>query len=897
MTLFTVYYVTLSVEDGVRNYIRAEGLWAKAQKDAVISLEHYIQNHDQSELQSFNESIKVIKGYKTARLALSRETVDIMAARQGFLAGGTRPVEIDSMINLFVNFQGFSYMEQAIEIWALADYEIENLEHLADAINKETTTSKNKTHIQSLHDKVSEINSKLNHLEHQFSDILGEGARWIHRVSLFAFGIISFILIFLGLVISRKILQQVSDYNIQLDANKNYRNINELRLKKLLELSRKSNLYSEKELCGFALDIAVEVTNSKEGYLHILNENQKDITLVTWNRTALENCTAATDSHYPIDHAGIWADSARLRKVVVHNDYRNAPGRKGVPDGHFPITRHMSAPGIYDNKVNIIVGVGNKLNDYDEQDKRQLELVADEIQKLINRKRLDQALRESSNRFFDIVNLTSDMICEIDLKGNLSYVSIGVQKVLGYLPEDLIGRKSCFDLIGQDSYRKYRYYTRAGKKFYNFNHFATHKDGHEIYMESSGSPVFDHQGKVVGFRCSSHDVSEKRELEMQLRQAQKMESIGTLTGGIAHDFNNILGSILGYNELAMEEDNDKAKIKSYLEQIQIAGNRAKNLVSQLLSFSRQTKEENRPMKVAPLIKESAKLLRSSVPANIAIDTVIKEPDCFIIGNPTGIHQIIINLCSNASSALEETGGIIDITLESILITNEPSHIKSLAPGRYVCLKISDNGPGIHHKHLDKIFDPFFTTKDVGKGTGLGLSVVHGIVKSYGGQITVKTELGVGTVFCIYFKQVYVDIEEVTTFGNQDIISGAGTVMLVDDEQTLVNLMAMQLSSMGFNSLSFTDPLEALARFKEDPDKFDLVISDQAMPNITGLDMARTILSIRPELPIILCTGFSQTLTKEKATEIGVREMLIKPISKSDLSKAIGRVLPVKKISS
>ncbi len=380
-------------------------------------------------------------------------------------------------------------------------------------------------------------------------------------------------------------------------------------------------------------------------------------------------------------------------------------------------------------------------------------------------------------------------------------------------------------------------------------------------------------------------------MEEQLRQSQKMEAIGTLAGGIAHDFNNILGSILGYNELAMSQQNTKGKYKNYLEQVHTAGLRAKGLVSQLLTFSRQSHQSIKPTDVTTIVKEVLQLIRSTIPSNINITSHITTQECLVNGDATGIHQIVMNLCTNAAVTMQHTGGCLEVLLDNVDMDQSQANLISIQTGPFVKMTISDTGTGISPDVLPRIFDPFFTTKDVGKGTGLGLSTVHGIIKDYGGAINVETQVGEGTSFTVHLPRLMQKIDDLDKTDTVETIkTGKGTILLVDDELALAELGSTQLEAIGYRAVSYVDVRKALERFKADPEEFDAVITDQAMPHMTGFDLAKIILSIRPDIPVFLCTGFSQTVTLEKAKANGLTDMLMKPVSIKTLASVLHEAL-------
>lgn len=384
---------------------------------------------------------------------------------------------------------------------------------------------------------------------------------------------------------------------------------------------------------------------------------------------------------------------------------------------------------------------------------------------------------------------------------------------------------------------------------------------------------------------------EKRGLETQLRQAQKMEAIGTLAGGIAHDFNNILSPIIGYTEMILEDIPKGNKIWEKLEQVQMAANRARDLVRHILTFSRQTDQELTPLEVQPVIKDSLKLLRASLPSTIEIKRNIDMNCGPILADLTQIHQVVMNLCTNAFHAMREEGGILSVELSEEEISSADLMYKlNLNPGPHAKLSISDTGHGMKRSVQDRIFDPYFTTKEPGEGTGLGLAVVHGIVKSYGGDIKIYSEPGKGTTFHLYFPCIEVEMSEQEPSMGDAVMKGHEHILVVDDEKYIVTMMKEMLERLGYKVSPFTSSLEAFEEFRKNPDRFDLVITDQTMPGMTGAELAAELMRARRDIPIILCTGFSELLSEEKAKVVGIKEYISKPVVKSEIAKAIRQVL-------
>jgi PAS domain S-box-containing protein len=488
----------------------------------------------------------------------------------------------------------------------------------------------------------------------------------------------------------------------------------------------------------------------------------------------------------------------------------------------------------------------------------------------------------------------------VQKEGKYVYLNPTALKVLGASkPEELVG-KSILDIVHPDYWDAARDRHRLieqGKPVPLIQEKIVRLDQKVIDVELRQIEVLDrddHTVMVVGQDITEQKkaVREKELLQEQLQQAQKMEAIGTLAGGIAHDFNNILAAILGYAELASLDIPKDSKAQENLQNSIKSAHRAKNLVQQILAFSRQKKQERRPMDIRPIMKEGVKFLRASLPSTIEIRQEMEENLGTIEADPTQIHQVLINLCMNASQAMDGQGGVLGVFLNKIDL-DEGRSLPGLGlePGPYLRLRVSDTGQGIPPEILPRIFDPYFTTKEVGKGTGLGLAVVHGILKSYGGGISVSSEVGKGSSFDVYFPRIEAPGSTLEAVKVEPLPRGRKErVLFVDDEQAIVEIGQKFLEYLGYEVVVRTSSLEALELFRAKADQFDLVITDMTMPNLTGEGLARGILGIRPGMPIILCTGFSEHMSGEKAKALGIREFVLKPLVVMDLAKAIRRSL-------
>ncbi len=526
--------------------------------------------------------------------------------------------------------------------------------------------------------------------------------------------------------------------------------------------------------------------------------------------------------------------------------------------------------------------------------------VSDEIALGILRKQTDQKLLRNIQYLSSIIENIPTCIQLIDINGVVLEMNPAGLVMLGVSSKKSIVGMSIYDFIVDKDKEVFQHFNEEvckGKKK-NLTFSINALDGKERAMMSVAVPLYySPKGAVVQLGIVQ-DVTnemaldaEKAELQNQLSQTQKMESLGTLAGGIAHDFNNILTAIYGYAELAQMDTTISKTLQEDLNEIIHGADRAKELVKQILAFCRKTDHELQPLRIQIILKEVLKLLRSTLPSTIEIRQDIC-PDCEpVLADPTQIHQVVMNLCTNAYHAMRENGGCLDVSLASVELTEKSSATMFLKPGYYVRLTVSDTGSGIAKDYLGRIFEPYFTTKKQGEGTGLGLAVVHGIIESLNGKITVDSIIDKGTTFNVYMPALQLKAgKNSKTAADTDVPMGKERILFVDDDKVIVELQQINLESLGYTVTGVTNSVIALQIFREEPNTFDLLITDMTMPDMTGEELSKKVLAIRPGMPIILCTGYSSRINEEKAKKIGISAFAEKPLSRINLAKIIRKAL-------
>lgn len=557
------------------------------------------------------------------------------------------------------------------------------------------------------------------------------------------------------------------------------------------------------------------------------------------------------------------------------------------------------------------------------------------IRNITNRRKGQDALKESERRWATTLESIGDAVIATDRSSRITYMNPVAEGLTGWTMKEALERpvEEVFNIVDEYSRQKAANPVTKVLEEGGIVTLANHtillrRDGREVPIDDSGAPIKEKEGEITGvvlvFRNITarrsaeealrrvhaelerrveertaelqdaydrlmEETREREKAEAQLRQAQKMDALGTLSGGIAHDFNNILAAILGFTEMVRGRLPEGGRDAHSLDRVMEAGLRGRDLVKQMLTFSRKGEMERRPLQLSHLVKESMKLLRASIPTTVGIRVKADSDSGLILGDPVQMQQVLFNLCTNAAHAMKEDGGNLDIELSPAAVTAVDGDPAGLKAGSYVKLAVRDTGCGIDPEIIDKIWDPFFTTKKPGEGTGLGLSVVHGIIKQHDAFITVESEVGKGCAFTAYFPRIS-EAGSAAPSPKEAIPTGGERVLFIDDEDALIDMGKELLAELGYRVVGTTSSLEALALFEAGPSRFDVIITDQTMPDMTGVALAKAVHALRPDIPVILCTGFSHSVNAESAEGEGISAFVMKPLTKKELAFTLRRVL-------
>jgi PAS domain S-box-containing protein len=638
---------------------------------------------------------------------------------------------------------------------------------------------------------------------------------------------------------------------------------NESRLEMLLALST-LKAPTETDLTEAALENAVRLTGSAVGYLHFYDEERQSISLNLWSQTTRQQCTARPAQHYPLERAGIWADAIRQRKPVVHNDPSVFRGGAGFPEGHFPVTRHLSVPIFDDGRIVAVVGVGNKEVPYDETDIRQLTLLMNSMWLILRQKRAEAALQTSELFLKNVLESVSDGIVVLDLKLRILSANRAFCDRIGKSIQEVVGRSYAdlrHPLIGGQTDGNHACLAQqalgSGLPVRDVRSFPV-RDG-SACLELIAYPMRDDQGAIVAAIVLFHDITEQRRLEDQLRHTQKIEAVGRLAGGIAHDFNNILTAIIGYGSLLSMRMSADDPLRSTVQKILFSTKRAAELTQRLLTYSRKQNADIVELDLNALVRRQERLLGPIIGEEIQLAEACASGELRIQADPGQIEQVITNLVTNARDAMPRGGRIVVATAERRMDTEFIRTHGFGKPGRYAVLTVEDSGTGMDDHTRQRIFEPFFTTKEVGKGTGLGLSIVYGIVKQHKGFIIADSTPGRGSTFTVFLPLV----EEPQSLGEllpdeerDSRLRGNGErILLAEDDDDIRSLIGGGLDEFGYRVLTAADGNEALRTYERGASNIDLLIIDDVIPLTTGQTIYSAVRVRDRTVPVILLRGY------------------------------------------
>jgi PAS domain S-box-containing protein len=653
------------------------------------------------------------------------------------------------------------------------------------------------------------------------------------------------------------------------------------------------------EAARAVFDACKGLIGATAGYVALLNESGEE-NEVLFLDAGDRPCDV--DPELPMPIRGLRSVAYRDRAPAYDNDFHNSHWMDFMPPGHVRLDNVLFAPLILDQKAVGLIGLANKPVGFTDHDARMAQafgglaaVALKNSQDLEERLRAEKRLKSSKTLLELTLNSLRSAALLIDTQEHVILeCNRAATEIFGYEREELVGRIPIFLHVDPAARKTFLAQLRPAMaetgRFELTDFRMKRKDGTIFPTEHQVMPFRDEESGRTGWLSIIQDVSERRRLEEQLRQSQKMEAIGTLAGGIAHDFNNILFPILGYTEMLMEDVGEDREIRESLSEILRATHRAKDLVNQILAFSRKSGRELKPLNIEGAVREAVKTVRSMLPAAIGIEQHIQPCDP-VLGDGSQIHQVIMNLCTNAYHAMRNRGGVLTVSLEPVDAGGiDPATFPGIQPGPHVRLSVRDTGTGMAPEVERLIFDPYFTTKGPGEGTGLGLSVVSGIVKDHKGAILVETEPGTGSAFHIYLPVIPAMSADTKPGSPGPAPGGTESILVVDDEPQVVQMMHLLLESLGYRVTSRYSSLDALAAFSASPARYDLIVSDMTMPALSGLALAGKVRALRADIPIILCTGFSEQMSREALKAAGVARTLLKPVTKTDLAATVREVL-------
>ncbi len=800
--VFYLGVVRSDILSGIRAYVGGEGLWSKAQKRAVFSLIRYGETHSESDYEVYLTNIAVPAGDKLARLELERPNPDMATVQSGFVQGRNSPSDVESMARLFRRFRHVSYMAEAIAIWTAADEYVDQLRELAVDLHQEVNSAQpNPLEIQRIKDKIAAIDDHLTPLEDEFSATLSRGARRINSALGLATLVATGLLLLIGIGLSVAVLRQIRS------SDEKYRDLINTANDAILVIDADTRLVLE------ANSKAYELLGIPDGKLIHMRDDQL----------------------YPRD------------RQEQYRRHLSPPAGGTARGGELELLR---ADG---TTVQVEVSAGTA----EVGGRRAVVGIFRDI-----RDRLEAAaiLRRSEVRFSHLIHNLSDIITVVSVDGTMHYHSPSVERVVGYRPAELVGKR-LLNFIHPDDVAPIRtalerVVTHRGTGFPPEFRFR-HKDGSWVWLEAFGNNLVE-DATVGGIVVTSRDVTARRVLEEQVRQAQKMEAVGRLAGGIAHDFNNMLMVIRGYAEIVMQSAAAVPGVRQSVETIVRTTESAASLTRQLLSFSRKHVFSPQIIDLNSLVGEMHNMLRGLLGEEMDLVVNLDSGLGSIGADPGQIEQVVMNLVVNARDAMPQ-GGKLGLETANVDVQDSSGrHHGVVPPGRYVTLTVSDTGIGMDAETQSHIFEPFFSTKSRDKGTGLGLSVVYNIVRGAGGHLRVKSEPGCGSLFHVYFPRVQGVAAPRPTRASSDLVRrGTETVLVAEDQPDLRWMICQYLQELGYSVLEAKDGADAAALAEQYQGSIDVFLADVVMPGMRGPEVARRLNSARPAMKVLYMSGYTE----------------------------------------
>ena len=680
----------------------------------------------------------------------------------------------------------------------------------------------------------------------------------------------------------------VVDITERMEAENRLR-LNEARLQSLHDIAQ-FRAESTQDLLDFALNEAIKLTGSRVGYIYHYDEECRLFELNTWSKEVMKGCEVAEpQTLYELDKTGIWGEAVRQRRPIIVNDFQVPnPLKKGYPEGHVELSTFMTIPVFAGERIVAVIGMGNKDSGYDENDVRQLSLLMDSVWRITEAKRFEAQQR----RLATAVEHAAEGVMITDIDGTIEYVNDACVQMTGYEKEELIGRNPRILRSGEQEEAFYQEFWRtiASGRVWTGRIVNRKNDGALYTAELTVSPVRNSSGIVVNFVALARDITQHLELSKQLFQAQKMEAVGTLAGGVAHDFNNVLQVGLGFSELILGDPALPQHYRSDLQKIYESAKRGADLVQRLLTFSRKTEIEPRPLNLNSLITDLQKMLFRTLPKMIAIQLFLNRELSSINADKTQMDQVIMNLAVNARDAMPDGGNLIFETSDVVLDEEYAGTHVAAKPGPHVLLTVTDTGSGMDKDTLEHIFEPFYTTKGVGEGTGLGLAMVHGIVQQHGGHIRCYSEPGHGTTFKIYFPALLSEEREEETVERPMPQGGSETILLVDDEELIRDLGSRILEKAGYNVITASNGRQAVETYEQRRGEIALVLLDLMMPEMGGKQCLEVLLGMNPSVKVIITSGYSASGPTKEALEAGAKGFVNKPYDMRQVREVVRQVL-------